>query len=839
MLKLLKIKMRTAVVMLTILSMLHGVFATPATASWNSAHQYVKNVPWGKHYAKHWSVCLSPFNVILPFGTLAFFSVNMPTQLPLLPNGSITSGLGDAALSSTMVGMAIQGFVLAQTQVTASIFSFGIAAAIFAWEITALTDTCTNTFIMQPHEYVNFKNGWVTVQGKNNINPCAVSRDDVPYYFQCNNPGAYGYNKEACYGAPASGSCNCQVVGNTCSCTLPDNSTRIGTPPGYCLARSANVGAIAVGYDGPLPAHDTNGSAPFRPAQTYTLKPNDISSRSAMSKMGKILYSYFQQDPMRGGIQACVASPNTIPPVYIGCAPIAPPALPQTMPDTYYNDTRCLYVSSSRKDLISLASTLGETDSTGHSSTSVSRFLSGSMHMTSTVVGCIKDLMIKVIAIPYTVTGGSTGFLAKVQSGMQSMVYAMLSLYVALVGIKIMSSAHELRRGEYIMFLVKFALVAYFITPSSWYQVDATNTVGGTSGLFPALIFGAEQMAAFMTDALNAGDPIGMCRYQMADGTQLLTERLTSGAGAGGNITATAGYSAVKLSIWDFFDCKLLNYLNFGSCNYTFKGLMSVWMIALCMCFSVVAILLAIIMIIYCVMMVKIVFKLVSMFVLSAIIISVLVLLSPFFIACSLFSFTKGMFDTWMKKLFAYMLYPALLTGALCLILAVADAVYNGTYTGSSISILTSSSLSQSDQIVTMCAGNNGLFCKTVQRIGAPCTSSIGSITDKFTYTQQVGIKPMTYGIKALLPSVVIDYCKVLMPLMLIMVLFSSLFSSIISVVESIAGVHGLSYAHDNSFLSKMVEQAKSAAKQAVSGQASKALKGLKKYGDGDKKKRQ
>ena len=149
-----------------------------------------------------------------------------------------------------------------------------------------------------------------------------------------------------------------------------------------------------------------------------------------------------------------------------------------------------------------------------------------------------------------------------------------------------------------------------------------------------------------MIDALSASDPVGMCRYEMSDGSQLLNERMIY------TTKTTAGYSGVKLSMWDYIDCKLINYLNFGSCNYSYSGILGMWMIGMLVTgFTIVPFALAVVLIVYCIIIFKIVCKMVSIFIMSSISITVLIIVSPLFIGLSLFTFSKGMFDTWMRKL--------------------------------------------------------------------------------------------------------------------------------------------------------------------------------------------
>ena len=832
-------KWKKLIVLLIVCISFQSAFCSKAEASWASAEEYVKNVGFNSSsYVSNWSYCADPTYYLLPIFFSAFYSVYLPTVLPI-PSDATSVGnmilqfLEDEPVAFAMVQMATATFLLSQHIIQASILSLGLVDLIYLWVFLSLADTCTNTFIMMPHEYVNRTKGFISVSGNYNIHPCAASRDDVPYYFQCNNTTAYGYNSEACAGYnpnTVSDSCNCSAVtsGGVSACQCGSNKV-LGTPPAYCFASPGDVGHIKVGYDGTIFNH--RGSA-YRPHRTMSFNTNSITTRMDITDMANVLYSYYSQDPTSGSMQVCVAAPSNIPPVIVGCGSISPPISPQPIFDSYYNNSRCAYLVASRSDLASLADSLSSTDYTNHNASSVLKFLRGNLHMASNLVGCIQDLMLTVTALPYA--GSTQGFFAKMQNSMKSLVFMLLVLYVALVGIKIMTSAAELDLPQYVMFLLKFALVTYFVTPIAWYQIVGGAVVGNITGVLPVLLSLGTTLGSFMTDALNVSDPVGLCRYQLADGSQLLSDQLYVSGGIG---NYTAGYNGVKLSMWDFIDCKLANYLNFGSCNYTFKGLIVFWMISLCFSFasmfSMTIIVFAIVMIIYCYVMLKIVVKMVNLFVLSMVVLTVLVMLSPLFIAFSLFEFTKGMFETWAHKLLGYAIYPALLTGAMCLILAVIDSVYNGSY-NSTASISSYAGIDEAAKISSYCQSNSGsLFCKTVNYAGSPCSASSGKMSDTLARYSRYVFGPLTFTSRLIDPIVIAEYYKILPHLVIIVLLMLNCFKSIIGIVEAIAGV-SLNDAEESSFIQKAVKQAASMAVQAATkGAGNAVMQGLKsKYGD-------
>jgi type IV secretion system protein VirB6 len=175
--------------------------------------------------------------------------------------------------------------------------------------------------------------------------------------------------------------------------------------------------------------------------------------------------------------------------------------------------------------------------------------------------------------------------------------------------------------------------------------------------------------------AQNMSDPLGHCRFQYGS-EQLLSQRDIS---ATGGISPTAGANGVvKMTVWDLIDCRLINYLNMGTCNYSFAGLIAIWSITALILVSGIGFVLCIAMFIYTYMLLKIIFKFTHIFILSMFSITILVAVSPIMITFALFDFTKGIYDTWSKMLLGYIIYPGLHFAFIALMLATFDNIYFG-----------------------------------------------------------------------------------------------------------------------------------------------------------------
>jgi type IV secretion system protein VirB6 len=402
----------------------------------------------------------------------------------------------------------------------------------------------------------------------------------------------------------------------------------------------------------------------------YAGKLFDVTGNSAGQGFFELI-GYYRFDSGSGKVQLCVAAPYTLFPVNLGCTYVPPPVELGEIPNFgAADDTRCVYFGSGRSDLKSLGLNISQSGSPDQGNPkSISNFLMSDMHITSTVVGCILDLLDKVF-----ISAGDQGstFFANIQKNLKSIVLAALVLYVCLVGIKIMTSGGSLRRGDYIMFAVKFALVSYFALGNAWFAIDDK---GNKVGIYYGITDGAQQIASYFMEAQNMSDPLGHCRYQYG-GDQVLSQRNIP---ATGSIKPTAGSTdAVKMTVWDMIDCRIISYLNMGTCNYSFAGLIAIWSITALIICSGIGFILCIAMFVYSYMLLKIIFKFVHIFILSMFVITILVLVSPIMITFALFDYTKGIFDSWFKMLLGYIIYPGLHFAFIALMLATFDNIYFG-----------------------------------------------------------------------------------------------------------------------------------------------------------------
>ncbi len=187
------------------------------------------------------------------------------------------------------------------------------------------------------------------------------------------------------------------------------------------------------------------------------------------------LYTYYTL--MGNRVKLCSAVGNDIlmpNPILLGCVHIPPP-IEHVEIEEYLKeiikDTRCQYImpGSHRKDLSKVAdAVIMGRDTNMRDYNSVYLFLKSDWHILSTVVGCFEDMLEKVF-LDATYGAQNQPFLKLIQNGLKSIVFACLTLYISLTGIRVMSSSQPPSRGEWIMFAIKVAVVLYVATGDIWF----------------------------------------------------------------------------------------------------------------------------------------------------------------------------------------------------------------------------------------------------------------------------------------------------------------------------------------------------------------------------------
>jgi type IV secretion system protein VirB6 len=754
------------------------------------------------------------------------------TQLPQ----SIGRDVKDTAQANVSQNMAIALVTNIVGTAAIGLASFGIGFLIVAVQYGVMVDACSNTYVLSAAEQVSFEvfepgdEPKIRDKSKSVCHPFgsgeaarldpanlesgrAYTSNEIPYLFHCEpNWDPFKDNGNGGTISETTGDINeMKKFGRTYGYAgKASTSCNLGISNTIKNKMKANLGSIVVGKK----SFFTGWRQCMLGGHGFvTLKAGDDGEVQGLD-----IYAFYFQHPRTGKIRLCAIAPYTMFPVMVGCGTVAPPSDDLNTDEFirgYVQATRCEYLLKSRTDLESL----GNANMGGAEKSSVNKFLRSDLHLTSTVVGCVKDMLLKIFM--GSPTGENVGnretFFEKVQNRMRQMVMAALTLYVSLIGIKIMTAGQPPTRAEGVMYIVKFALVFWFATGDAWYRVENNTAVG----LYPSILEISEELTSIFLEAQNRNDPLSTCRHVLPNGQNILANNEISVAGVPNGIATSGHPGVIKTTVWDLVDCKVVNYLSFGTCDYTLSGMMSAWL-ASGLFWKNPA--LAIACLIYAFMVMITVFKFAHIFILSIFTITILVFLSPLFLCFALFEPTKGMFQKWMQMILGYMLYPALLFAFVSLMFATFDAVFYG-----NLNIPTPTPATV--DLKTACTKDgrsvDSIYCINMaeRKYVDPCTASTAELT-----TDLIESKKIT-GLGEI-KTVSDDYAsKIYIPvlrLMLFSLLFYLFLGSIAEFMATLVGVQGLGgMASGLPLVGKLVSVAASAAKAGASkagGAAAKAI---------------
>jgi len=721
----------------------------------------------GLNYLSNLDDCFTSGKATYPWEYGAFNNICIPTMLSKNKNSCAGSGVAGFSLGINAARSAVYFIMLTSFPVGSLLALLAIGV-----EYIIMVDLCTNAYIVAPHEYINFEEGLVNCVQQGNLDndtqavintkEGALTAVDVPFYYHCDP----FYDPD---------------TGSTLVAGTPEDEKLIGRTWGYMGAASPYCAGDAAKYAkkdlvGKVVVHYVSGWDRFWDGLGRCKKGGEGSPErqelilaTKKSENGKYMlpahyHAYYKFSSQIGKVQLCVVTPYTLLPIKVGCSYVPPPADDLDLDNflkAYLHGTRCYYFITGRTDLNALGRNLNDDDELGIKKKYVKDFLSSDMHIISTVVGCIQDLLTKVfIEADYNISGQKP-FFQIIQERLKQIVYVILVLYVTLVGIKIIISTEVPQKSELIMYIIKFGLVLYFTTGSVWYEVKNGEKVG----LYPALLSASSEIAGFFMAAQNDNDPIGYCKYQLY-GFNLFEEREIPVNDPA--LESTMGFTdRIKMTVWDLIDCKILNYLNLGSCKYTISGLIGIWIISAAFFVNLQGFLLSIVSFIYCLMLLLVIFKFIHIFILSMFVLTILILISPIIICFALFDYTKGIFQKWMQLIIGYILYPALLFAFVALMLATFDSVFFGEIKLEDFG----------GDVKKACAEVESVFCATYRALdGNPCNSNLGTINGTLTETLDLGALGKFTILKS---AFVIIYLEAILKLMLFAFLFYLFLSSV------------------------------------------------------------
>ncbi|MFI4983575.1 MAG: type IV secretion system protein [Rickettsiales bacterium] len=731
-------------------------------------------------------------------------------------------------------------------------FTFGIGAVVYAAaEYATMVDYCSGAFAYTAAERVSKYLGYIQGDGSAccnsngtltygtlsnstcNLNTNVLTSNTVPWIFHC-DPGwdptyqtsgwwgaevdqtssyfgyTWGYmgaNTEPCQNMVALAAT--QATSNPGAASTTGNNASQGwcgsTATGLQGYLECNVATIEIGYMSQylrdmlagtqfigsiltnLQISSAYPTAPktceFNRYADITLYPGEYVH--ANGPWGAIdAYAYYRQDPANGQIQLCAAQPFTLLPVLLGCTTVAAPTSIVAIDPfllAFVQNTRCIYITQPRTDLASLGNSFKSPNAP------VVKFLLSDMHFTSTIVGCIEDMLNKIFMQP--MTGQTTTFFENIQQNLKQAILAALTLYIALVGMKIITSAEPPKRHEWIMYAVKFGIVSYFTLGNAWY-----NTVAGQpSGMYPALIAASQEIVSLFVQAQNINDPFQFCQYEYNNANIFTDQQIPAASPLVPTVTIGTPNTNILVTVWDLIDCKIANYLNFGTCNFSITGMFAIWMPLASLWSGGTGIIFGVCCIIYTMFILITFFRYTNVFILVLFAITIMVFISPIFFVLWLFEPTKQMFNEWCRMLLGYILLPGLLFAFITLMLSTFDAIYYGSMSLSSLKLNDTGAL---NQLSTICQGSNSMFCtvSSLYSVGGtnfvnPCTTAVSNLTTSFiAYLDIGGLFSVPYLINTAANALWLPMLQI----MLFAFLFYLFLDKIITFMSQLVGVKDL-----------------------------------------------
>ena len=235
----------------------------------------------------------------------------------------------------------------------------------------------------------------------------------------------------------------------------------------------------------------------------------------------------------------------------------------------------------------------------------------------------------------------STTLFGKMQENIQGAIMMAFTLYVILIGINMLLGNYGSQK-DFMESLVKIMLVAYFSIGDAWKEY------------YLLLIGSISDLVAIVLEAgLRANDHLDYCTFDPA----LYDE----------------GWEHIRL--WDIIDCRIYYYLGFGK-DGNVASLFNIPALAQGIITS--NFIFSIVLLIICFIFALMIISIAKEYIISILVMSILVFVSPIFIPMVLFNSTKQFFDNWKSQLIGYSLFPVVLFAFLGMFLYTFDMLFWG-----------------------------------------------------------------------------------------------------------------------------------------------------------------
>ncbi len=249
-------------------------------------------------------------------------------------------------------------------------------------------------------------------------------------------------------------------------------------------------------------------------------------------------------------------------------------------------------------------------------------------------------------------------FFAKIQDELRTIVQLVLILSITFTGVKILSGhANTYRRKEILGYIVKIALISYFVTGQGW-----------QSGFFNG-IYKASEVASTVVFKITVSDD-----EEKRDGCQF-GEMIDESDIA---YSSTSAYPEGKeyLAIWDTMDCKIARYLGMSGVDLDTATIAK--LIFASIFTGTIGIYFAVFLAFFGILLIIATIQMLHIFLSSAISIIILIYVSLITIPTILFEKTKDIFNNWLTNLISLSVQPIMLFAYIGIYVSIFDNILIG-----------------------------------------------------------------------------------------------------------------------------------------------------------------
>jgi type IV secretory pathway VirB6-like protein len=249
-------------------------------------------------------------------------------------------------------------------------------------------------------------------------------------------------------------------------------------------------------------------------------------------------------------------------------------------------------------------------------------------------------------------------FFMRVQEKLKDIIKMCLSLAVVGFGISILTAADWIKKKQLLTFALKVGLVVYFALGDGW-QKWTLNGILGTSSVLSSIM-----MQVDYGDSEEKQDGCKFPRFDYSDeneATRYANPKYKEGSD--------------YLAVWDTLDCKLARAFGFAPeasvpnlvkmifAGIITKGLGIIFIVGV-LCFAF--------------FFLSLVLRGMQIFIVSITALILLIYFSPITIVCAMFQKTKGIFDSWLKKIIGLCLQPMITFAYFGILIAMFDTAAIG-----------------------------------------------------------------------------------------------------------------------------------------------------------------